>query len=67
MKKIHHARFPRKPWESFITPENERYISDEAISFLDHLLRYDHQQRFTPREAMNHPYFTPVHQKASKK
>lgn len=36
------SRFPRKPWHSFVNAENQRFISDEAIDFLDKLLRYDH-------------------------
>ena len=35
-------------------------MSDEAIDFLDKLLRYDHQERLTAQEAQNHPYFDPV-------
>lgn len=50
-------RYPRKPWTRFITSENQRYISNEAIDFLDKLLRYDHQERLTAREAQAHPYF----------
>ncbi len=53
-------RFTRKPWTSFVTVDNERYISPEALDFLDKLLRYDHAERLTPREAMKHPYFFPV-------
>ena len=53
-------RFPRKPWAKFVNAENERYISPEALDFLDKLLRYDHAERLTPREAMAHPYFLPV-------
>jgi casein kinase II subunit alpha len=52
--------FPRQPWAKFINSDNKRYISNEALDFLDHLLVYDHQLRFTPREAMAHPYFDPV-------
>ncbi len=40
-------------------------MSPEAIDFLDGLLRYDHQERLTPREAMAHPYFEPVVRAAS--
>nr|GMC57661.1 casein kinase II subunit alpha-2 [Ipomoea batatas] len=29
----------------------------QAIDFLEKLLRYDHQDRLTAREAMDHPYF----------
>ena len=51
--------YPRKPWTRFITSENQRYITNEAIDFLDKLLRYDHQERLTAREAQDHPYFGP--------
>ncbi|KAI8077332.1 casein kinase II subunit alpha [Gilbertella persicaria] len=51
------GRYTRKPWTKFITNENRRYISNEALDFLDHLLRYDHQERLTAKEAMAHPYF----------
>ncbi|MBA0620259.1 hypothetical protein Godav_006013 [Gossypium davidsonii] len=32
----------------------------KAIDFLDKLLRYDHQERLTAKEAMVHPYFSQV-------
>ncbi|KAI9492599.1 kinase-like domain-containing protein [Zychaea mexicana] len=51
------GRYPRKQWSKFITSDNHRFVSDEAIDFLDHLLRYDHQERLTAQEAMAHPYF----------
>lgn len=51
------GRYPRKPWSKFITSENQRYISNEAIDFLDKLLRYDHQERLTAEESQQHPYF----------
>ncbi|KAL4402713.1 Casein kinase II subunit alpha [Malassezia pachydermatis] len=54
------GRYPRKPWSRFVNPDNQRYISDEAIDFLDKLLRYDHQDRLTAQEAQAHPYFDPV-------
>lgn len=38
-------------------PDNQRYISNEAIDFLDKLLRYDHQERLTALESQDHPYF----------
>jgi casein kinase II subunit alpha len=50
-------RYPRKPWSKFINSDNQRFVSNEAIDFLDKLLRYDHQERLTPLEAMDHPYF----------
>ena len=35
-------------------------VSPEALDFLDKLLRYDHQERLTAMEAMEHPYFYPI-------
>ncbi|PKS09847.1 hypothetical protein jhhlp_004470 [Lomentospora prolificans] len=58
------GRFPRKPWHSFITTENQRFVSNEAIDFLDKLLRYDHQERLTAKEAQAHAYFNPVRDEA---
>ena len=37
------SRFPKKSWQSFVTSENQRFVTAEAIDFLDKLLRYDHQ------------------------
>ncbi|KAJ9106320.1 hypothetical protein QFC21_001466 [Naganishia friedmannii] len=58
------GKYPRKPWSRFITSDNQRYISNEAIDFLDKLLRYDHQERLTAKEAQDHPYFAPVYASA---
>ncbi|KAF7725016.1 Casein kinase II subunit alpha [Apophysomyces ossiformis] len=49
--------YPRRPWTKYINSDNHRLVSDEAIDFLDKLLRYDHQERLTAKEAMAHPYF----------
>ena len=35
-------------------------MTPEAIDLLDKLLRYDHQERLSPVEAMQHLYFAPV-------
>ncbi|XP_073038643.1 casein kinase II subunit alpha-2-like isoform X2 [Primulina eburnea] len=50
----------RKPWSKFINADNQHLVSPEAIDFLDKLLRYDHQDRLTAKEAMAHPYFMQV-------
>lgn len=49
--------YQKKPWVRFITADNQHYISSEAIDFLDKLLRYDHQERLTAKEAQAHSYF----------
>nr|GMD89163.1 casein kinase II subunit alpha-2-like [Ipomoea batatas] len=54
------GRHSRKPWSRFINSDNQHLVSPEAIDFLDKLLRYDHQDRLTAKEAMAHPYFLQV-------
>ncbi|XP_041454176.1 casein kinase II subunit alpha-like [Lytechinus variegatus] len=54
------GRHSHKRWERFVHSENQHLVSPEALDFLDKLLRYDHQERHTAREAMEHPYFYPV-------
>ncbi|VDN50309.1 unnamed protein product [Dracunculus medinensis] len=54
------GRHSKKRWERFVHSENQHLVSVEAIDFLDKLLRYDHQERLTAKEAMQHPYFYPV-------
>ena len=39
------GRHSRKPWTKFVTAENQHLVTPEALDFLDHLLRYDHQAR----------------------
>ncbi|XP_029646685.1 casein kinase II subunit alpha isoform X1 [Octopus sinensis] len=50
----------KKRWERFVHGDNQHLVSPEALDFLDKLLRYDHQERLTAREAMEHPYFYPI-------
>jgi len=59
------GRFPKKSWHQFVNQENQRFVSNESIDFLDKLLRYDHQERLTAKEAMAHPYFEPVRKAAA--
>ncbi|KAL0424137.1 UNVERIFIED_CONTAM: Casein kinase II subunit alpha-1 [Sesamum radiatum] len=46
------GRHSRKPWSKFVNADNQHLASPEAIDFLDRLLRYDHQDLLTAREAM---------------
>ncbi|XP_065160595.1 casein kinase II subunit alpha-like [Atheta coriaria] len=57
----HHSR---KKWDRFIKTENEYLINDHALDFLDRLLRYDHVDRITAKEALDHPYFGPIRKNA---
>eukprot|EP01088_Endostelium_zonatum_P020201 TRINITY_DN7310_c0_g2_i1.p1 TRINITY_DN7310_c0_g2~~TRINITY_DN7310_c0_g2_i1.p1 ORF type:complete len:366 (-),score=76.36 TRINITY_DN7310_c0_g2_i1:46-1080(-) len=51
---------PKKPWKKFVNRKNKNLALNEALDFMDKMLRFDHQDRLTAREAMEHPYFYPV-------
>ncbi|KAI7873190.1 casein kinase II subunit alpha [Mucor mucedo] len=59
------GRHPRKAWSKFVTNDNQRFVTEQSTDFLDKLLRYDHQERLTAKEAMVHPYFDAVRQHQS--
>lgn len=54
------GRQAKKPWTKFINADNQALVSAEAIDFVAKLLRYDHQDRLTAKEAMAHDYFAPL-------
>jgi casein kinase II subunit alpha len=54
------GRHSKKPWVRFVNIENQHLVPDEAIDLVGKLLRYDHQDRLTAKEAQAHPYFAPV-------
>ncbi|KAK6453639.1 alpha subunit of casein kinase II [Scheffersomyces xylosifermentans] len=58
--------YNRRPWERFINDNNQHLLSKEFLDFIDQLLRYDHQERLTAKEAMEHAYFDPVRAAANK-
>ncbi|OAQ67230.1 CMGC/CK2 protein kinase [Pochonia chlamydosporia 170] len=51
---------PRRPWSSFITPENESNVSDEVFDLLNRVLRYNPRERLSADEASFHQFFTMV-------
>jgi casein kinase II subunit alpha len=50
----------KKAWSKFITQENAHLVTQEAMDFVGKLLRYDHNERLTAKEAMAHPWFDTV-------
>ncbi|KAG6774068.1 hypothetical protein POTOM_021417 [Populus tomentosa] len=46
------GRHSRKPWSKFTNVDNQHLAVPEAVDFLDKLLRYDHLERPTAKEAM---------------
>lgn len=53
----------RKSWQRFVSTEHEHLINDQALDLLESMLKIDHMERITAREALNHKYFTPVRRK----
>ena len=52
--------YTKKSWQSFVTPENQQFVCSGALDLIDKLLRYDHRERLTAKEAMEHDYFAEV-------
>lgn len=49
--------FSKKPWKSFVTAENKHLAKPEALDLLDKMLKIDHRERITAKEALEHEYF----------
>lgn len=54
------GRIAPRPWSSFVNESNAQVATPEAIDLLSRVLTFDHQDRLTAREAMDHPYFNNV-------
>ena len=52
--------YSTKPWEKFVTTENKKYATEEAIDLISQMLVMDHWERITSTEWLNHPYFDEV-------
>lgn len=52
--------FPKIPWSSFINERNSHLADENAIDLLEKMLKFDKNERITPKQAMQHPYFTSV-------
>ncbi|CAG9818765.1 unnamed protein product [Phaedon cochleariae] len=53
----------RKPWQRYVHTEHEYLVDEHALELLENLLKIDHMERITAREALNHKYFSPVKRK----
>ncbi|OHS92932.1 CMGC family protein kinase [Tritrichomonas foetus] len=49
-----------KKWTSFIAKGYENLASPEAIDLISKCIRFDHMERITADEALQHPYFDEV-------
>ncbi|KAM3131277.1 Homeobox protein HD-6 [Paramecium bursaria] len=56
----------KRPLQKFINEENEHLAKPDAIDLLQGLLVYDHNERLTAKDAMQHPYFLNVRKSLKK-
>ena len=52
--------FPKIPWQSFVNDKNKHLADDNALDLLESMLKFDKNERITPKQAMQHPYFSSV-------
>lgn len=58
------GHYTRRPWKRFVNDNNKHLVNDDFLDLIGKILRYDHQERLTAKEAMSHPYFDPVRDEA---
>ena len=47
----------KKEWSEFVNAENEHLALDaDALDLLSQMLRYDHSERITAKDALEHPF-----------
>jgi casein kinase II subunit alpha len=49
-----------RPWRSFVTDRVRDLATPAALDLIDKCVRYDHMERITAAEALEHPYFARV-------
>jgi casein kinase II subunit alpha len=52
----------RKPqeWRAFVNDENRHLATPDALDLIARCLRYDHTERITAEEALEHQYFEDI-------
>ncbi|KAI9101210.1 casein kinase 2 alpha subunit [Phlyctochytrium arcticum] len=61
------SRHKRIPFQEYASDQENDLAIEPTLDLMDHLLRYDHQDRFTAREALRHRYFRPQQVNSSPK
>lgn len=49
--------FSKKSWKGFIDEDNKHLAKTDALDLLDKMVRIDHNERITAKDALNHEYF----------
>ena len=52
--------FEKIEWSEFVNERNQQYCDPNALDLIEKMLKFDKNERITPKEAMKHPYFEPI-------
>ena len=52
--------YKRRGFDDLLTKKNKKLVTEEALDLLFKMLRYDHAERITPLDALQHSYFDEV-------
>ena len=50
----------KKKFQIFVKEDNQHLVSEEALDLLSQMLIYDHAERITAKDALDHPYFKDI-------
>ena len=50
----------KKPFTKFINTNNSHLCGPDCVDLISKMLEFDHSDRITASEAMEHPYFKPI-------
>ena len=54
------GNYEKIPLKDFINEGNAHLVDEELIDLLEHIFVYDHDERFTATEVLQHPYFNDI-------
>ena len=60
------VNFRKKPWQKYVTQQNEHLIDIHAFDLLTGMLKIDHTERLTSKEALEHVFFDEVRDRFEK-
>ena len=54
------SSYPKVPLKTLINDSNKHLVDADALDLIERMLKYDHDERITSTDALNHPYFDSV-------
>ena len=58
--KEHLINYKTKPWHKYVNHSNEELVCEDGFDLLGKMLKIDHTERLTCKEAILHKYFDSV-------